>query len=58
MLSLILALQSMYIVGTVPPIKFVLAFIASTSLMQRRTLLLLLVASDRVKISSQPKETE
>lgn len=48
----------MYIVGTVPPIKFVLAFIASTSLMQRRTLLLLLVASDRVKISSQPKETE
>lgn len=46
MLSLILALQSVYIVSTVPPIKSVLAFIARTPLTQRGTLLLLLVASD------------
>lgn len=46
MLSLILALQSTYVVDTVSPIKFVLACIARTSLMQRGTLLLLLVASN------------
>ena len=51
-LNLILALQSMYVVDTVSPIKFVLACIAITSLMQRGTLMLLLVTPNRVKISS------